>query len=113
MAEKLKLINPITGKEVDEIIKEKEARDRGYFDFQFMLKYLEDENEFVKYFKIKGREIVVDMAKPMLEYKKKLNLDYERILQIATQETRNNITSLSIASTCSVDSPAECLSCSG
>ncbi len=112
MSEVLKFINPITGKEVDEIIKEKQAKERGYFDFQFMLKYLEDENEFVKYFIYEGKKIIVDMAKPMLEYKKKLNLDYERILQTTTQETHNNLSIVPVTGTCSIDDTS-CVSCSG
>ena len=112
MAEKVKYINPINGEEVDEIIKEKEARERGYFDFQFLLKYLEDENEFVKYFIISGKKIVVDIAKPMLEYKKKTIMDYERVLQTATKETTNIISAIPPAVACSIDNP-ECISCSG
>ena len=108
-----KFINPITGTYVDEFIKEDEAKRRGYFDFQFMLKYLEDENEFVKYFIVNGKKILVDMLKPNLQYKKPLNLSYERILQEIKKEKEEVVIPLIPADiACSLDDDA-CMSCSG
>lgn len=108
-----KLKNPITGEVVDEIIKQKEAIERGYFDYQFILKYLEDENEFVKYFIVEGKKIVVDIAKPTLEYKKKTKMDYERVLQDNKQEKKeDNIPVVPTPIACDT-SDETCLSCSG
>ena len=59
--EEVKLINPITGLPVDEIITEDEATKRGYFEYEFLLRYLEDDNEFIKYFVVDGKKIVVDL----------------------------------------------------
>ncbi len=107
-----KFKNPITGEYVDETIKEKEAVERGYFDFEFQLRYLEDENEYVKYFIINGKKIIVDMAKPHLQYKHKSKLNYERILSdtVGTAVPAiPNTTSTAVA--CSMDEGCE--SCSG
>ena len=79
-AKPVKFINPINGEPVDEIIKEREAKARGYFDMQFLLKYLEDDNEFVKYFIIDGKKIIVDIEKPYLQYKKPTQINHERVL---------------------------------
>ncbi len=78
--EEQKYVNPITGKFVDESITEKVAKERGYLDFEFMLRHLEDENEYVKFFIIEGKHIIVDIAKPNLQYKHKPSLNYERVL---------------------------------
>lgn len=75
------LRNPITGLPVDEIINEKEARKRGYFDLEFRLRYLEDDNEFVNYFVVEGKKIVVDLEKPYLQYKKKTQINHKRVLE--------------------------------
>jgi len=88
------LINPITGQQVDEIIKEKEAKSRGYFELEFILRHLEDDNEFVKYFIVDGKKIVVDLDKPMTQYKKPTQINHERV----------------VSDTCGIDEP-ECLSC--
>lgn len=74
------LINPLNGEPVDEIIKQEEAEARGYMDLQFMMKYLEDENEYVRYFVINGKKIIVDIARPIYEYKKPIHINHERVL---------------------------------
>ena len=113
-AKKERFINPITGEEVDEIIKESEAKQRGYFDFQFMLKYLEDENEFVKFFITNGKKIIVDIQKPNLQYKKPVILNHERVL---STEPKSNVTTPSttpvVPIVCDISSEPSCLSCSG
>lgn len=100
-------VNPITGKPVDESITEKEGVERGYLDFQFMLRHLEDENEFVKYFVIEGKRIIVNMSKPHLQYKNKSNLDYERLFKDV--EPIESVSKPS--SSCTLDEGCE--SCSG
>jgi hypothetical protein len=111
MAEQLR--NPITNELVDEVIKEKEAKERGYFDLQFLLRNLEDENEFVKFFIVKGKKIIVDMDRPHLQYRKPVLIDHERVLQeITAKEKATNISNLPVASTCSLDDEG-CVSCSG
>lgn len=85
MTEQLKqeeqiLRNPITGGPVDEIITEKEARRRKYFELEFLLRYLEDDNEFVKYFIVDGKKIIVDLEKPYLQYKKPTQINHERVI---------------------------------
>jgi hypothetical protein len=107
-AEQLK--NPITGENVDEVVKEKEARQKGYLDLEFMMKYLEDENEFCKFFIVEGKKLVVDMDKPMTQYKKKTQLDYERVLQAKKEEKIDNIPAIPTTSSCSIDDK-ECISC--
>lgn len=113
--QKERFINPITGEEVDEIIKESEAKLRGYLDFQFMLRYLEDENEFVKYFIVNGKKIIVDIQKPTLQYKKPVSIDHERVLR--TEPRENTVPSIGtigvVATTCNIDDQSSCLSCSG
>lgn len=99
------MINPIDGKPVDEIIKEKEARKRGYFEMEFMLKYLEDDNEFVKFFIIDGKKVVVDIEKPYLQYKKPTDINQERVHQDL------DVIPVS-ANACAIDDPG-CESCSG
>lgn len=118
-----RLINPITGESVDESISEREAKSRGYFDFQFILKYLEDENEFVKFFIVDGKRILVHIEKPHLQYKKKPQINHERVLQIqeevlpqVTEETEDHQLSVVPVVTCSIvsgDPDNSCLSCSG
>jgi len=111
--QKVQFINPITGKSVDKYLKEKEAREQGYFDFQFMLKYLEDENEFIKFYIVEGVSILVDMDKPNLQYKKKLNLDYDRVLQTDKEVQKEiNTTTIPAVTVCSLDDES-CVSCSG
>lgn len=111
--QKEQYINPITGKSVDKYLKEKEAREQGYFDFQFMLKYLEDENEFVKFYIVNGTSVLVDMEKPNLQYKKPIYLNYERVLQVdKSGQKENNVLNISNAPVCSLDD-AGCISCSG
>lgn len=77
--EKQQYVNPITGENVDEIIKEREAKERGYLTLEFVLKHLEDENEYVKFFIVDGKKIVVDMERPMTQYKKPVTINHERI----------------------------------
>jgi len=114
MQQKEQLINPITGEPADEIIKEREARQRGYLDFEFMLRYLEDESEFVKYFIIDGKKIVVDLDRPNLQYRKPLSINHERVLQTSPKESPNNNVSSTTAPTCDISSKDDtCLSCSG
>jgi hypothetical protein len=72
-------INPITGEPVDETISEREARNRGYFDLQFLLRHLEDDNEFVKYFVIDGKKVLVHLEKPYLHYKKVTQINQDRL----------------------------------
>jgi hypothetical protein len=106
-------INPITNQEVDEIIKEQEAKQRGFFEFEFLMRYLEDENEYVKYYIVNGKKIVVDMSKPVTQYKKPLNLNYERVLQ--TEKIREeNVNPVAVCPTalCNLDDE-DCISCSG
>jgi len=111
--QKEQFINPITGKPVDKYLKEKEAREQGYFDFQFMLRHLEDENEFVKYYIVNGESIIVDMDRPNLQYKKPSNLNYDRILQENKQvQKESNISVVSSADVCNIDDEG-CISCSG
>lgn len=110
---KEQLINPMTGKPVDEIITEKEAKKRGYFDYQFLLKYLEDDNEFVKFFMYDGKEIIVDLEKPYLQYKKPTQINHERVLNDAKPEKQiNNSTNIYKSDTCNVDDEG-CVNCSG
>lgn len=107
---KEQLRNPINNEVVDEIIKEKEARQRGYFEYQFMLRHLEDDNEFVKYFIIDGKKIVVDLEKPYLQYKKATQINHERVIPQTEKKTQENQLSAVPVDCCSVD-PGECLSC--
>ena len=107
------IINPITGKPAHKYLTEKQAKELGYFDFQFMLKHLEDENEFVKFFKINGEDVIVDIDKPNLQYKKKLILDYERVLQTTEHKKEDNLSSaVGTVAACSIDDES-CVSCSG
>lgn len=111
--QKEQFINPITGKPVDKYLKEKEAREQGYFDFQFMLRHLEDENEFVKYYIVNGESIIVDMDRPNLQYKKPSNLNYDRILQENKQvQKESNVSVVSSTDVCNIDDKS-CISCSG
>ncbi len=80
MEEQIQLKNPITGSPVDEVITEKESRKRGFNDLQFRLKYLEDDNEFIEYYIVDGRRIIVEREKPYLNYKKKTEINHERVL---------------------------------
>lgn len=77
MAEQL--VNPITHLPVDEVIKENEARKRGMLDLEFILKYLEDENEYIKYFVVDGKRIVVDIEKPTIHYKRPTLINHDRV----------------------------------
>ena len=76
------LINPINGEPVDEVIKQKEAETRGYMDLQFILRHLEDENEFVMFFIVNGKKILVDISRPKFEYKKPTHINHERVLEV-------------------------------
>lgn len=91
------LVNPIDGTQVDEIIKESEAKKRGYLEPEHYFRYLEDENEFVKLFIVNGKKIIVDMARPQLQYKKPVLINQERVLNDDSKS-------------CSLDNP-DCVSC--
>jgi len=111
MEETIILKNPITGTPVDEVITEKEARKRGYFDLQFRLRHLEDDNEFVNYFIVEGKKIIVELERPYLNYKKKTQINHERVLgtdQVPTIAPR----SIAEPVACSLDDDS-CISCSG
>lgn len=117
MQEKELYVNPITGvKDIDEVLKETEAKAKGYLEFDFLMKYLEDESEFVKYFIIDNKKIIVDMKNPTTQYKKKTILDYERVLQTNQEKDKkaqDNISNpLDSSPSCDVDS-SSCVSCSG
>ena len=106
----VKLVNPITGEGVDEVIKEDEARKRGYLDFNFLLRHLEDENEFIKYFIVNGKKIIVDIARPNLQYKKPVSINHERIHEIEKRKEADIVSTIPTPATCSIDD-AECISC--
>ena len=110
--EKVFYVNPITGeKDIEEVLKESEAKEKGYLDLEFLLKYLEDENEFSKYLIIDGKKILIDMKNPMTQYKKKTIMDYERVLQ--TNQEKQQTKELSVIPTplvCSMDDE-NCLHC--
>lgn len=108
------LVNPITGQKVDESISEEEAKSRGYLDLEFILAHLEDENEYVKYFVINGKKVIVHLRNPMTKYKKKPLINHERVLQTTTTEKKtSNVSSVSGNVTCSLDDKDGCISCSG
>ena len=107
---KQSLINPITHEKVDEAITEAEAKKRGYLELEFMMRYLEDENEFTKYYIVEGKKIIVHMAKPMLQYKKKSAIDYERVLQEIKVEEKTNPSPIPVAPTCNIGDE-DCVSC--
>lgn len=109
--EKQQLRNPIDGKIVDEIIKEKEARQRGYFELEFLLKYLEDDNEFVKYFIVNDKKIVVDLEKPYLQYKKKTQVNHERILQEKEKKVQVDQSTIVPVDACCDLVDGTCISC--
>lgn len=100
-----RLINPIDGLPVDEVVKEKEAKSRGYLDLEFILRHLEDENEFVKLFTVDGKRILVDMEKPMTQYRKPVQINHERLYS-------EKVEPVVVPSTCAIDDPT-CESCSG
>lgn len=104
------LKSPITGAKVHEVISEKEGRKRGYFDFQFILRYLEDDNEFIKEFKLQdGTRILVQLEKPYLHYKKPTQINHERVL--ADEQPIEVGKATLAAPVCNMDEG--CLSCSG
>jgi len=105
--EEVKYKNPITGENVDEVITEKEARKRGYFDLQFILRHLEDDNEFVKYFIVEGKKIIVDLEKPYLNYKKNTQINHERVL--TALDVVGPVKSTPAPESCSMDDG--CVSC--
>jgi hypothetical protein len=107
MEESVQLKNPIGGGPVDEVIGEKEARKRGYFDLQFILRHLEDDNEFVKFFVVEGKKIIVQLEKPYLQYKKSTQINHERILSSPVQ---TSVIQAITAPSCSMDDEG-CVSC--
>lgn len=106
----VRLINPITGEQVDEVIKEDEARKRGYLDFNFLLRHLEDENEFIKYFIVDGKKIIVDIARPNLQYKKPVSINHERVHQIEEKKETAVVPIIPAPATCNIDD-GECVAC--
>lgn len=106
------LRNPITGQTVDEIIKQGEAEKRGYLELEFIMRYLEDENEFCKFFIIEGKRVIVDMNKPMTQYKKKPQINYERVHQTETKTPTTVVPTVPSGAACSIDDEG-CISCSG
>ena len=105
------LKNPITGLSVDEIIKEKEAKERKYFELEFILRHLEDENESIKHFIVNGKHIIVQMNNPQTQYKKTPILNHERILGTEYEGGECRIDNPIVEPTaCSISDP-ECLSC--
>lgn len=105
-------INPINGEKVDEVIKQKEAEARGYMDLQFMLKHLEDENEFVMYFIVAGKKILVDIARPKFEYKKPTHINHERVLGEVTFDGGATKQMEPVSRGCGLHEPV-CEACSG
>lgn len=104
-------VNPITGqKNVEEVLTEKEARKRGYFDFDFLLRHLEDDNEFIKWFVIQGKHVIVDLEKPYLQYRKSTQINHDRILKEDSQVSQ---VSNSIGITACAIEDQGCISCSG
>jgi hypothetical protein len=109
-----RLINPISGEPVDESISELEAKKKGYLELEFLMKHLEDENEYVKFLLVDNRKVIVHMRNPMTQYKKKTNIDYSRVLQeVKEKEKVDKLSPVPVNSTCSIDNKEECLSCSG
>ncbi len=109
-----RLVNPITGEQVDESISELEAKKAGYLELEFLMKHLEDENEYVKFLIIDKKKVIVHMRNPMTQYKKKTNIDYERVLQeVKNKEEVEKLSPVLANSTCSLDDKEGCLSCSG
>ena len=109
--------NPITGEVADESISEKEAKQRGYFTFEFLLRHLEDENEFVKIFIVNGKKIVVNIDRPNLQYRKPVLINHERVLQEEEKAVREtpqmgNIPGVPVPAVCDLDDEG-CVSCSG
>lgn len=81
-SEPIKYTNAITGEnDIDILLTEAEAKERGYMDLEFILKYLEDENEFSMYFTYQGKKIKVDFKNPKTQYKKKSRINHERVLE--------------------------------
>ena len=106
-------VNPITGKkDIEQVFKESEAKEKGYLDLEFLMKYLEDENEFSKYLIVDGKKILIDMKNPMTQYKKKTIMDYERVLQ-TTEEKKQDSKSPTVLSNafCNLDTVNDCIAC--
>lgn len=105
------LINPITQKKVDEVITEKEANLRGYRTLEFRFKHLEDENENFEHYIIEGKEVIVKLNKPHLNYKKPVAINHERVLD--DNNTKKVDNSCVVSYTPNSNDGEECLSCSG
>lgn len=109
------LINPFTSKPCSESITEKEAKERGYEDLQFILRYLEDENETFQWYKIDGKDIIVKRSRPHLNYKKPTQINHERLFNegVKTEEKTKQtpiIPDLVCNDACNLDSQ-ECVAC--
>jgi hypothetical protein len=87
--EQVRLVNPI-----DEVLTEKEGKERGYLEFTFINNYLEDENETIKLFIVNGKRIVVQSLRP--KYGRPPQINYERVH--------------AEPAVCTIDDP-ECTSC--
>lgn len=110
--QKEQIINPIDGSPADERIEEVEAKKRGYLELAFILTYLEDENENVKVFDINGKKVVVHLKNPFTQYKKKTQINHERLLQEDTKKEEVNIIPAVVNNpTCNIDDPDSCESC--
>jgi len=115
MTQKEQVINPFTGKICSESITEKEARERGYEDLQFILRYLEDDNEYYQWFKIEGVDVIVKRSRPTFNYKKPTQINHERLFNegVKTEEKKKQapvISPLVSNTTCNIGDE-ECLSC--
>lgn len=115
MTGKEQLLNPFTGKICSESITEKEAKERGYEDLQFILRYLEDDNEYYQWFKIEGVDVIVKRSRPTFNYKKPTQINHERLFNEGGQEEGKKvetpiISNLVATNTCSLDSE-DCISC--
>lgn len=79
--EVVKYTNAITGEhDIDILLTEHEAKEKGYMDLEFILKYLEDENEYSMYFLHEGKKIKVDLKNPKTQYKKPTKVNHDRVL---------------------------------
>lgn len=107
-------INPFTGKSCNESITEKEAKERGFDDLQFILRYLEDENETFQWYKVDGKDIIVKRQRPHLNYKKPTQLNHERIFEGVEEKKEEKqvtiIPDLVSNNACNLDSE-DCISC--
>lgn len=110
------LINPFTSKPCSESITEKEAKERGYEDLQFILRHLENDNEFFQWFIIDNKDIIVKRSRPYLNYKKPTQINHERLFDEgvkAEAKTKQTpiIPDLVATDACNLDSEDGCIAC--